>query len=88
MMVLGSSGSGKTVLSKVVVEECVLAGTPVIAIDPQGDLCSLALEAEDKGPFTEDDSLVARTSSGFAEKADAVIFAPASRCAVPLCACR
>ena len=32
MMVLGSSGSGKTVLSKVVVEECVRVGVPASAI--------------------------------------------------------
>ena len=43
MMALGSSGSGKTVLSKVVVEEMTRLGLPAICIDPQGDLCSLAL---------------------------------------------
>ena len=43
MMALGSSGSGKTVLSKVVVEEMTRQGLPAICIDPQGDICSLAL---------------------------------------------
>jgi hypothetical protein len=42
-MALGSSGSGKTVFCKVLVEEAALRGVPVIAIDPQGDLASLAL---------------------------------------------
>ena len=43
VMALGSSGSGKTVFCKVLVEEAALRGVPVIAIDPQGDLASLAL---------------------------------------------
>lgn len=43
VMVLGASGSGKTYLSKVIVEEAVRFGIPVIAIDSQGDIASLAL---------------------------------------------
>src|SRR6478735_9153558 len=43
VIALGSSGSGKTVFCKVVVEEAVRQGIPVIAIDPQGDIASLAL---------------------------------------------
>ena len=38
MLALGSSGSGKTVLSKVVVEECARQGVAAICIDPQGDI--------------------------------------------------
>lgn len=40
---LGASGSGKTVLCKVLVEECIRHRLPVICIDPQGDLASLGL---------------------------------------------
>ncbi|MCA8946439.1 MAG: DUF87 domain-containing protein, partial [Planctomycetes bacterium] len=36
MMALGSSGSGKTVLCKVVIEEMIRHGLPAICIDPQG----------------------------------------------------
>jgi DNA helicase HerA-like ATPase len=36
--VVGAAGSGKTWLAKVLAEEAVLQGTPVLAIDPQGDL--------------------------------------------------
>lgn len=43
MLALGASGSGKTVLCKVIVEECIRRRLPVIAVDPQGDLASLAL---------------------------------------------
>lgn len=42
-VILGSTGSGKTVLGKAILEEAVRAGVPVIAVDPQGDLASLAL---------------------------------------------
>lgn len=41
--VSGASGFGKTVFSKGIVEEAVLAGIPVIAVDFKGDLASLAL---------------------------------------------
>lgn len=36
--VVGAAGSGKSWLAKVLAEEAVLAGVPVLAIDPQGDL--------------------------------------------------
>ena len=45
---LGSSGSGKTVLSKVIIEECARNGVPAIVVDPQGDLSSLALFGDQK----------------------------------------
>ncbi len=46
VMVLGASGSGKTFLSKVIVEEAIRNQIPVIAIDSQGDLASLAIPAD------------------------------------------
>ena len=42
----GSSGSGKTVASKVLVEEFARQNIPVIAFDPQGDIASLAANAD------------------------------------------
>jgi hypothetical protein len=42
MGIFGSSGSGKTVLAKVIIEEASQLGVPIIAIDPQGDIASLA----------------------------------------------
>jgi CRISPR/Cas system-associated exonuclease Cas4 (RecB family) len=36
--VVGAAGSGKTWMAKVIVEEAIRSGIPVIAIDPQGDL--------------------------------------------------
>lgn len=43
VVILGSTGAGKTVLGKAILEEAIRAGVPVIAVDPQGDLASLAL---------------------------------------------
>ncbi len=82
-MALGSSGSGKTVLSKVVVEELVRSGIPAICLDPQGDLCSLALHADDPDALMGKgvDPALARA---FADKADVVIFTPAARKGVAL----
>jgi len=48
IVVLGASGSGKTVLGKLFVEEATIAGIPSIIIDPQGDLASLAMPAEEQ----------------------------------------
>jgi DNA helicase HerA-like ATPase len=36
--VVGAAGSGKTWLAKVLAEEAVLRGVPILAVDPQGDL--------------------------------------------------
>ncbi|MEQ1507852.1 MAG: helicase HerA-like domain-containing protein, partial [Myxococcota bacterium] len=48
--VCGASGFGKTVFSKGLVEEAVLAGVPVVAIDFKGDLASLALMGDRVNP--------------------------------------
>ena len=83
MMALGSSGSGKTVLSKVVVEEIVRAGIPALCLDPQGDLCSLALAAKDPEALAARglDPAVARA---FADRCEVVIFTPGSSKGVAL----
>src|SRR5688572_11633565 len=78
-MALGSSGSGKTVFCKVLVEEAVRQRIPVIAVDPQGDLCSLALQPP---PFPGESA----AATEYRERADVVIFTPAARKGVPLCA--
>ncbi len=45
VVILGATGSGKTVLGKAILEEAVRTGVPVIAVDSQGDLASLAIAA-------------------------------------------
>ncbi|MHA1332321.1 MAG: helicase HerA-like domain-containing protein, partial [Candidatus Hodarchaeales archaeon] len=42
-LVLGASGSGKTVMCKAIVEELILQNIPVIAVDPKGDLGGLGI---------------------------------------------
>ncbi|TFG32936.1 DUF853 family protein [Candidatus Thorarchaeota archaeon] len=46
--VFGSTGSGKTVLSKCILEEAAMKGIPIIAFDPQGDIASLMLPGDPK----------------------------------------
>ncbi len=45
--ILGASGSGKTVLGKIIIEEALMRGYSALLIDPQGDLCSLVLKNEE-----------------------------------------
>ena len=44
-IILGATGSGKTVLSKVIVEEAAMLGIPTFAIDPKGDIGNLAFQS-------------------------------------------
>ena len=46
-IVLGATGSEKTVLCKAIIEEAALRGIPVLAIDPKGDISSLAICSQD-----------------------------------------
>jgi hypothetical protein len=84
MACLGASGSGKTVLCKVVVEEAIRKGIPVIALDPQGDLASFALPVEyelaiQKGVPTE-------AVRDYALKVEPVIYTPGSDAGIRLSA--
>jgi hypothetical protein len=87
VMALGSSGSGKTVFCKVIVEEMLRLKIPCICIDPQGDLCSLALGVanEDEQSLIEQ-GIHPTLAKQFVEQTDAIVFSPASRVGVPLCA--
>ena len=57
-IVLGMTGSGKTILGKIMIEEAALHGIPSIMIDPKGDLASMklifpSLKSEDFLPWIE-----------------------------------
>jgi len=82
MLALGASGSGKTVLCKVMVEEVIRKRLPVIAVDPQGDLASLAL-AEDPAVLVRMgvDPAVARE---FRDRVDVKIWTPGSTLGIPV----
>lgn len=47
--IMGASGSGKTVLAKVLIEEGLLQEYSYLIIDPQGDLCSLIISNDELG---------------------------------------
>ncbi len=82
LMALGASGSGKTVLCKCMMEEAVRHDIPVIIVDPQGDISSLALkgnpeEIESRGtPLTIQEE--------YFRKARIAIFTPASSKGIPI----
>jgi hypothetical protein len=82
-MALGGSGSGKTVLCKCVIEEAVRNGVPVLVVDPQGDISSLAI----KGDVEElmQHGTEAEVQDGFFGRARVAIFTPASNRAIPIC---
>ncbi len=82
IVALGSSGSGKTVMGKAIIEECVREEIPVIVIDIQGDLASLALLG-DKNSVTEKGT-PERIYEDYKKKAAVAIFTPASRKGIPI----
>lgn len=81
-VLLGGSGSGKTVASKVLVEEMLREGIPSIVVDPQGDLASLAIpgDAADVAQHGVPDA-TAREVLG---RAEVVVWTPGSEAGIPL----
>lgn len=58
-VIVGMTGSGKTGLGIVLIEECLAGGIPALLIDPKGDLTNLCLtfpdlRAEDFRPWIDD----------------------------------
>ncbi len=49
-VIVGMTGSGKTGLGVVLIEECLAAGVPALLIDPKGDLTNLCLTFPDLAP--------------------------------------
>ena len=49
-VVVGMTGSGKTGLAVVLIEEALLAGIPVLVLDPKGDMGNLGLVFPDLSP--------------------------------------
>ncbi len=76
-IILGGTGSGKTVLAKAILEEVVRLGVPVIAIDSQGDLASLAVAPSQESlalhPVSQE------TIDGYWSRAAVAILTPGSR---------
>ncbi len=49
-VILGMTGSGKTGLGIILLEEVLLQGIPVLILDPKGDICNLLLTFPDLRP--------------------------------------
>ncbi|MEM9069899.1 MAG: helicase HerA-like domain-containing protein [Myxococcota bacterium] len=79
---LGGSGSGKTVLCKVIVEEAARNGVGAICIDPQGDLCSLLLDGDPAELAAK--GIPSGHASAFREGVEVLIWTPASSKGIPL----
>lgn len=80
---LGSTGSGKTVMAKTVIEEATLAGIPSLILDPQGDLARLAL-AINEGELIEQGGDVGRMKK-LMSKMEVRIWTPLRSKGLPLC---
>jgi hypothetical protein len=82
MACLGASGSGKTVFCKVVVEEAIRKGIPVIALDPQGDLASFALPPEHE--LAVNKGVPINVVRDYCEKVEPVVYTPGSTAGITL----
>ncbi len=74
--IFGSTGSGKTVLGKVILEEAAMQGIPVLAFDPQGDIASLMLPGDPK--VLESKGVPASRLKEYLDKVIVRVYTPAS----------
>ncbi len=81
VVILGATGSGKTVLGKAIIEEAVRVGIPVIAVDSQGDLASLAIAASEESSAAHGTPEDAKNE--YWSRAAVQILTPGSRHGVP-----
>lgn len=77
--VLGSSGSGKTVFAKVLLEELALAGVPSIIIDLQGDLARLA------EPPSKDPAVDKKRAASWKRNVEVRVWTPMSASGLQMC---
>src|SRR5216684_3403803 len=70
-IVFGATGSGKTVLCKSIMEEASSRGTPVLAIDPKGDIGCLGIRSENFSfrPYSDNEAkLLGKTPEDYAKE--------------------
>lgn len=84
VVAVGSTGSGKTVFCKLLCEQMLKNKIPVIAIDPQGDLVSMATTLTEQQAISQGFNLDEWRS--FHDQYEAVIFTPESSAGIPICA--
>ncbi len=81
--VVGAAGSGKTWLAKVIAEEAILSGVPVLAIDPQGDLVQF-LQRRPEAEIREKAPEQLARYREFSERVETRIFTPGTSHAIRL----
>ncbi|WP_438016714.1 helicase HerA-like domain-containing protein [Sorangium sp. So ce315] len=79
--VVGAAGSGKTWMAKIIAEEALRAGVPVLAIDPQGDLVQM-MEAR---PRADVPPALLRAWEELQERMEPRILTPGSSHGLRLC---
>ena len=80
--VVGAAGSGKTWLAKVLAEEAIRLGIPVLAIDPQGDLVQFLRPAAEFPDLTPEEKALRR---GFLDRVEPRVWTPGSSHGRRLC---
>ncbi len=73
--VVGAAGSGKTWMAKVIAEEAIRLGVPVLAIDPQGDLVQFLRPAAEPPGLSDADRSLRRD---FLDRVEPRIWTPGS----------
>ncbi|MFX0099404.1 MAG: ATP-binding protein [Candidatus Hodarchaeota archaeon] len=74
--IFGSTGSGKTVAGKIMMEEMALQKIPCIILDPQGDLASLLIRNDDD--FLTDKGVPLDRVNDFYENTEIRVYTPTS----------
>jgi DNA helicase HerA-like ATPase len=73
--IVGAAGSGKTWTAKVVVEEAVRLGVPVLAVDPQGDLVQFLRPAAERPGLSPEERTLRRE---FLDRVEPRVWTPGS----------
>lgn len=80
---LGSTGSGKTVMAKALIEEATLQGVPSLIIDPQGDLARLCLGVDEEQLAAKGGDAVRRAA--YLDGAEVRVWTPLRSKGLPIC---
>lgn len=80
--IFGSTGSGKTVLGKILIEEMTLQGIPSIVIDPQGDIASMIIPNDDD--VLQEKGVDLDRKNNFFNSSDVRVFTPSSNKGLPI----
>ena len=80
--IFGSTGSGKTVLGKILIEEMALQGVPSIVIDPQGDIASLIIPNDND--VLQEKGVDLDRKNNFFNSSEVRVYTPSSNKGIPI----